>query len=59
MSDIKQLKVDTNIVDVVSKYVSLAKKGPEYVGNCPFHEDKTASFKVNEKKTDIQMFWLW
>lgn len=56
MSDIKQLKADTNIVDVVSKYVSLAKKGPEFVGNCPFHEDKTASFKVNEKKQIFKCF---
>jgi len=56
MSDIKQLKADTNIVDVVSKYVSLAKKGSEFVGNCPFHEDKTASFKVNEKKQIFKCF---
>ena len=56
MSDIKQLKADTNIVDVVSKYITLTKKGPEHVGNCIFHEDKTASLKVNEKKQIFKCF---
>lgn len=48
--NIREIKQSVNIVDVVGKYVTLRKKGGEYVGLCPFHEDKKASLNVNEKK---------
>lgn len=47
-------KVD--IVDVVSDYVSLKKSGNKYVGLCPFHNEKTASFTVDGQK---QMFYCF
>lgn len=39
-----------NIVDVVGSYVHLKKKGTNYFGLCPFHNEKTPSFSVSETK---------
>ncbi len=47
-------KVD--IVDVISPYVSLKKKGNTYFGLCPFHNEKTGSFSVSPMK---QMFYCF
>lgn len=44
---IEQLKDKNDIVDVVSKYVSLERKGGRFWGRCPFHHEKTPSFAVN------------
>ena len=38
------------IVDVVSDFVTLRKRGVNYVGLCPFHDDKTPSFYVSPTK---------
>ena len=38
------------IVDVVSEFVTLKKRGVNYVGLCPFHDDKTPSFYVSPAK---------
>ena len=40
----------TDIVDVVSDFVQLRKKGSTYEACCPFHEEKTPSFKVNQAR---------
>ena len=40
----------TNIVDVVSEFVTLRKAGINYKGLCPFHDDKTPSFMVSPAK---------
>ena len=40
----------SDIVDVVSSYVSLSKKGGNYFGLCPFHNEKTGSFSVAPDK---------
>ena len=40
----------TNIVDVVSEFVTLKKTGVNYKGLCPFHDDKTPSFIVSPAK---------
>lgn len=45
---IAELKQRNNIVNVVSKYLPLQKKGNNYWGRCPFHIEKTPSFSVNE-----------
>lgn len=40
----------TSILDVISKRVKMKKKGNNYFGCCPFHDEKTASFSLSEKK---------
>lgn len=45
-----------NIVDVVSEFVTLRKRGINYVGLCPFHTDKTPSFYVSPAKNICKCF---
>ena len=45
-----------NIVDVVSAYLPLNKKGGSYWGLCPFHHEKTPSFSVNEPRQIFHCF---
>ena len=46
----------TEIVDVVSEFVTLRKRGVNYVGLCPFHDDKTPSFYVSPSKGVCKCF---
>ena len=46
----------TNIVEVVSEFVTLKKRGVNYVGLCPFHDDKTPSFYVSPTKGVCKCF---
>ncbi|MDU4466190.1 MAG: CHC2 zinc finger domain-containing protein, partial [Veillonella sp.] len=43
---IEQIKDANDIVSVVSEHVTLKKKGKNYWGCCPFHNEKTPSFSV-------------
>lgn len=45
-----------NIVDVVSEFVTLRKRGINYVGLCPFHTDKSPSFYVSPAKNICKCF---
>ena len=45
-----------NIVDVVSEFVTLRKRGINYVGLCPFHSDKSPSFYVSPAKNICKCF---
>ncbi|MCR4870268.1 MAG: DNA primase, partial [Atopobiaceae bacterium] len=45
--DIQRVRQATNIVDLVSETVMLKQRGQEYWGCCPFHNEKTPSFKVS------------
>ncbi|MBD2021322.1 DNA primase, partial [Leptolyngbya sp. FACHB-36] len=47
---IEQVKQRADIVDVVSEHVVLRKQGKDFVGLCPFHEDKSPSFSVSPSK---------
>ena len=45
-----ELRMRLSIVDVVGRRVPLTRKGQNYWGCCPFHNEKTPSFSVNEEK---------
>jgi DNA primase len=58
---IDQLTIDrimdaANIVEVVSEFVTLRRKGVNYVGLCPFHTDKSPSFYVSPAKNICKCF---
>ena len=53
---IEQVKQRADIVDVVSERVVLRKRGKDYVGLCPFHEEKSPSFTVSPNK---QMYYCF
>lgn len=45
----EELKYKCDIVEIISQYVPLQKKGGRYFGCCPFHNEKTPSFCVNQQ----------
>ena len=53
---IEQIRSTADIVEVVSGYVQLKKRGRNYFGLCPFHEEKTASFSVNSERQIYKCF---
>lgn len=53
---IKEILDHTDIVDVISRYVSLEKKGKEFKGICPFHDDHDPSMSVSPDKQIFKCF---
>ena len=51
-----ELAARNDIVDVVSSYVELKRKGANYFGLCPFHSEKTPSFSVAPDKQMYHCF---
>ena len=47
---IEEVRMKNDIVDVISGYVKLQKKGASYFGLCPFHNEKSPSFSVSPGK---------
>lgn len=53
---IDRVRSGTDIVELVSEYVSLRKTGANYLGLCPFHQEKTPSFTVSPSKQIFHCF---
>jgi DNA primase len=46
----ERVKEAADIVEIVSAYTDLQQRGQDYWGNCPFHDERTPSFKVNPRE---------
>ncbi|MDD5594424.1 MAG: CHC2 zinc finger domain-containing protein, partial [Candidatus Margulisbacteria bacterium] len=53
---IEDIRNRSDIVSVISQYVALKKRGKNYLGLCPFHSEKTASFTVSPEKQLFHCF---
>ncbi len=53
---IEEVRASNDIVDVISGYVRIRKKGSSYFGLCPFHSEKSPSFSVSQDK---QMYYCF
>ncbi len=53
---IEDVRMKNDIVDVISQYVKLTRKGSSYFGLCPFHNEKSPSFSVSPSK---QMYYCF
>lgn len=53
---VRAVKETHNIVDIINRYTNLRKAGKEYMGKCPFHDDRQPSLEVNEEK---QLFYCF
>ena len=53
---IEQIRQRTDIVELISEVVDLKKRGANYIGLCPFHQEKTPSFTVSQEKSIYKCF---
>jgi len=53
---LEEVRNSVSIVAIVSEYVTLKKRGRNWVARCPFHNEKTPSFNVNEEKQIFMCF---
>lgn len=53
---VAEVKEAAKVADVIGDYVTLKKKGPNLVGLCPFHDEKTPSFTVTESENFYKCF---
>jgi DNA primase len=54
--EIELIRERADMLEIVSRYVTLKKAGKNYIGSCPFHQDKTPSFTVNPDKKLFHCF---
>jgi DNA primase len=52
----QQVAQATDVVELISQYIALKKKGKEFVGLCPFHDDKNPSLTVSPAKQIFKCF---
>jgi len=55
-STIQQITSRIDIIDIVGEFVKLKKRGTNYLGNCPFHNEKSPSFTVSPVKEIYKCF---
>ncbi|HEU4751698.1 MAG TPA: CHC2 zinc finger domain-containing protein, partial [Armatimonadota bacterium] len=53
---VQEIKLRTDIVELVSAYVPLRKRGANFIGLCPFHSEKTPSFNVSQERGFFKCF---
>ncbi len=53
---VNEIRSRTDIIEVVSRYVNLTKKGKNYIGVCPFHDDHSPSMSVSPEKQIFTCF---
>ena len=53
---IEQVRQNNDVVDVISQYVHLTRKGRNYFGLCPFHNEKSPSFSVSPDRQIFHCF---
>src|ERR1035437_5723915 len=53
---IEEIRSAANIVDIISEFINLRKRGKNFIGLCPFHNEKTPSFTVSEDKQIFNCF---
>ena len=53
---IEEIRTSSNIVDIIGEYTDLKRAGNSYKGLCPFHNEKTPSFTVDDKKQLFHCF---
>ncbi len=53
---IQQIIARIDIIDVIGSFIKLKKRGVNYIGNCPFHNEKTPSFTVSASKEIYKCF---
>ncbi|MBQ8299009.1 MAG: DNA primase [Clostridia bacterium] len=53
---IEEVRASNDIIDVISRYVTLQRKGNSYFGLCPFHREKTPSFSATPDKQIYHCF---
>ena len=55
-SKINEVREQTDIVELISQYVSLKRSGANHTGLCPFHSEKSPSFSVNAARQFFHCF---
>lgn len=53
---IEEIRIKADIVNIISKYLPLKKRGRNFLGHCPFHNEKTPSFTVSPEKGIFRCF---
>ena len=53
---IEEIRNSADIVEIVSSYIQLKKRGKNFIGLCPFHQEKTPSFTVSPEKQIFHCF---